>query len=58
MSSPLADDLQQIADEAGRTRRRLEDLSRACAELRTQLARHEVSKESTGETPERLQSVS
>jgi hypothetical protein len=56
--SPLADELQQIADEAGRTRRRLEDLSRACAELRTQLARHEASKDSNQDTPERLQSVS
>jgi hypothetical protein len=56
--SPLADELQQIADEAGRSRRRLEDLSRACAELRTQLARHELGKESNEDTPERLQSVS
>ena len=33
----LADELQRIADEAARTRSRLEELSRACAELRKQL---------------------
>jgi hypothetical protein len=33
----LADELQRIADEAARTRHRLEELSRACAELRKQI---------------------
>jgi len=51
----LADELQQIADEAARTQRRLEELSRACAEVRAQLTRPE---QTTGDAPQRLQSVS
>jgi hypothetical protein len=34
----LVEELQRIADEAARTRRRLEELSRVCAELRQQLS--------------------
>jgi hypothetical protein len=57
--SLLADELQQIADDAARARRRLEDLARACAELRAQLTRHEpASKEANEDAPHRLQSVS
>jgi hypothetical protein len=57
---PLADELQRIADEAARTRQRLEELSRACAELRTQLSRHEVrpGEPASEESPRKLQSVS
>jgi hypothetical protein len=56
----LADELQRIADEAARTRQRLDELSRAVAELRQQLAT-DVSgsgKQSNDEAPQRLQSVS
>jgi hypothetical protein len=53
---PLVDELQRIADEAARTRQRLEELSRACAELRAQLRRPEAP--STEEAPRKLQSVS
>jgi len=52
----LADELQRIADEAARTRSRLEELSRACAELRKQLGPDDGA---TSEAPtQRLQSVS
>jgi hypothetical protein len=53
----LADELQQIAEDAARTRRRLDELARACAELRAQLNRHESST-TTEESPRKLQSVS
>jgi uncharacterized membrane protein YccC len=58
--STLADELSQLADDAARARGRLEELARACAELRAQLGRHEPSSTpSSGEdTPHRLQSVS
>jgi len=53
----LADELQRIADEAARTRGRLEELSRACAELRKQLGLDDGV--ASGETStQRLQSVS
>jgi len=53
----LPDELQRIADEAARTRARLEELSRACAELRKQLGPGEGV--ASDETPaQRLQSVS
>jgi hypothetical protein len=52
----LADELQRIADEAARTRQRLDELSRACAELRQQLSPE--GKPSNEEAPHRLQSVS
>jgi hypothetical protein len=53
----LADELQRIADEAARTRNRLEELSRACAELRQQLLAE--SKQTSDDIPtQRLQSVS
>ncbi|MGZ3442875.1 MAG: hypothetical protein ACXVDD_25315 [Polyangia bacterium] len=53
----LVEELQRIADEAARTRRRLEELSRACAELRQQLSAEH--KQASDETPtQRLQSVS
>jgi hypothetical protein len=53
----LPDELQRIADEAARTRNRLEELSRACAELRKQLGPGEGA--ATDETQtQRLQSVS
>jgi uncharacterized membrane protein YccC len=58
----LTDELQQIADDAARTRRRLEELARACAELRAQLGRHEPTTSSGSgtneESPRKLQSVS
>jgi hypothetical protein len=52
----LADELQRIADEAARARQRLEELSRACAELRAQLSRPEPP--ATEDVPRKLQSVS
>jgi phage shock protein A len=63
--SPIADELQRIAEEAQRLRRRLGELSQACAELRTQLSR-EPADETTNntadttrqDTPRKLQSVS
>jgi hypothetical protein len=65
--SQIADELVRIAEEAGKLRERLRELSRACAELRAQLSgvpRDESS--STAESPEQkkedaprmLQSVS
>jgi BMFP domain-containing protein YqiC len=61
--STLADELQQLAEDAARARGRLEELARACAELRAQLARQAPSTENAGatsgeESPQRLQSVS
>jgi hypothetical protein len=53
----LADELQRIADEAARSQKRLEELSRACAELRQQLSRPEPTS-SSEDTPRKLQSVS
>lgn len=53
----LAEELQRIADEAARTRRRLEELSRACAELRAQLSA-ETKHPGDDVTTQRLQSVS
>jgi hypothetical protein len=60
----LTDELQQIADDAARTRRRLDELARACAELRAQLGRNDPSS-GTGigttpnsDSPRKLQSVS
>jgi hypothetical protein len=50
----LADELQRIADEAARARQRLEELSRACAELRAQLSKESANEEA----PRKLQSVS
>jgi BMFP domain-containing protein YqiC len=52
----LADELSRIADEAARTRQRLEELSRACAELRAQLSREPST--TNEESPRKLQSVS
>ena len=52
---PLVDELLRIADEAARARQRLEELSRACAELRAQLSRENPTSE---EAPRKLQSVS
>ncbi len=34
----LADELQRLADEAARSRQRIDELARACAELRRLLA--------------------
>ncbi len=53
----LADELQSIADEAARTRKRLEELSRACAELRQQLTAEQRPASNDART-QRLQSVS
>ena len=53
----LADELSRIADEAARTRGRLEELSRACAELRKQLA-PEPKQAGDDVATQRLQSVS
>jgi hypothetical protein len=56
---PLVDELQRIADEAARVRQRLEELSRACAELRAQLNRPEDKAPPLGEeAPRKLHSVS
>jgi hypothetical protein len=52
----LADELEQIADEAARARERLEELARACAELRAQLQGTEPS--AHDDAPRKLQSVS
>ncbi len=54
----LADELSRIAEEAARTRARLEELSRACAELRKQLAPEEKTKAGDEGAAQRLQSVS
>jgi BMFP domain-containing protein YqiC len=54
----LADELQRIADEAARTRGRLEELSRACAELRKQLAPEAKPQAGDDVATQRLQSVS
>jgi BMFP domain-containing protein YqiC len=54
----LADELSRIADEAARTRHRLEELSRACAELRKQLAPEEKPKAGDDVQAQRFQSVS
>ena len=57
MRMSLADELSRIAEEAARTRHRLEELSRACAELRAQLAPED--KRPGDDVPtQRLQSVS
>jgi hypothetical protein len=53
----LVDELLRIAEEAARTRRRLEELSRACAELRQQLAAGDKQAGDDAAT-QRLQSVS
>ena len=53
----LADELSRIADEAARTRHRLEELSRACAELRKQLGPDDGVTSDEAPT-QRLQSVS
>ena len=57
MRMSLADELSRIAEEAARTRHRLEELSRACAELRKQLA-PEDKRPSDDVPTQRLQSVS
>ena len=54
----LADELSRIAEEAAHTRARLEELSRACAELRKQLAPDEKTKAGDDGSTQRLQSVS
>ena len=54
----IADELQRIADEAARTRERLEELSRACAELREQLGRPSGKPTSDDVPTSELQSVS
>jgi hypothetical protein len=60
----LADELQRIADDAARTQKRLEELSRACAELRAQLSRPEpdpnpnTTNDASEDVAPRLQSVS
>jgi len=54
----LADELSHIADEAARARARLEELSRACAELRRQLQPDDKTKASDDGSAQRLQSVS
>ena len=54
----LVEELQRIADEAARTRRRLEELSRACAELRQQLSPESQKQASDEAQTQRLQSVS
>ena len=54
----LADELVRIADEAARTRQRLEELSRACAELRKQLAPEPQQTSDPVTSTQRLQSVS
>ena len=56
----LVEELQRIADEAARTRRRLEELSRACAELRQQLVPETKEGHQAGDdvNAQRLQSVS
>lgn len=51
----LVDELERIADEAKQARQRLDELARACAELRAQLSRENTSGE---EAPRKLQSVS
>jgi hypothetical protein len=60
--STFADELTQLADDAARARGRLEELARACAELRAQLGRHEPTTANptttTDDAPQRLQSVS
>ncbi|HEY2745490.1 MAG TPA: hypothetical protein VGL86_12730 [Polyangia bacterium] len=53
----LADELQRIADEAARTRNRLEELARACAELRKQIGPDDGMTSDQAPT-QRLQSVS
>jgi hypothetical protein len=61
MRMSLVEELQRIADEAARTRRRLEELSRACAELRQQLQPEtkEAQKPTSDDVKtQRLQSVS
>jgi hypothetical protein len=55
---PLADELLRIAEDAARTRARLEELSRACAELRKQLAPDDKTKAGDEGATQRLQSVS
>ncbi|MCU1283378.1 MAG: hypothetical protein JWM53_6924 [bacterium] len=57
MRMSLVEELQRIADEAARTRRRLEELSRACAELRQQLQAEQKPTSDDAQT-QRLQSVS
>jgi hypothetical protein len=54
----LVDELLRIAEEAARTRRRLEELSRACAELRQQLAAGDNKQAGDDAATQRLQSVS
>ena len=54
----LTDELLQIADDAARTRRRLDELARACAELRAQLGRNEAAIATNIESTRKLQSVS
>jgi hypothetical protein len=54
----LADELSRIAEEAARTRHRLEELSRACAELRKQLAPEDRPRAGDDVPTQRLQSVS
>ena len=59
MRMSLADELSRIAEEAARTRHRLEELSRACAELRKQLVTGEDKPRAGDDVPtQRLQSVS
>ena len=58
MRMSLADELLRIAEDAARTRARLEELSRACAELRKQLAPEDKTNGSDDGSTQRLQSVS
>jgi uncharacterized membrane protein YccC len=56
----IVDELDRIAGEAAQARRRLDELARACAELRAQLAGEadSTTPDSERETPRKLQSVS
>lgn len=58
MRMSLADELSRLADEAARTRHRLDELSRACAELRKQLVPDDKPRAGDDVATQRLQSVS
>jgi hypothetical protein len=54
----IAEELQRIAEEAGRLRNKLGELSLACAELRRLIAADTSGEAENEDTPRKLQSVS
>ncbi len=54
----VAEELQRIAEEVGRLRAKLGELSLACADLRNQIAADATGEAENEDAPRKLQSVS